>query len=131
MKKLLTILSFFMLVSTFAQEIKKPATPDFSSFGRRKAPILITNDLSGDVDGIFALVHQLLCTSSEIKGIVGTHLGNQRAWTTNGQNTSVLDQAIARAHEVMGLLDMKDQIKESVKDERFDQIMLLQQDITP
>ena len=111
MKKLLTILSFFMLVSTFAQEVKKPATPDFSSFGRRKAPILITNDLSGDVDGIFALVHQLLCTSSEIKGIVGTHLGNQRAWTTNGQNTSVLDQAIARAHEVMGLLDMKDQIK--------------------
>lgn len=111
MKKLLTVLSFFMLVSAFAQEGGKPTVPDFSSFARKRTPILITNDLSGDVDGIFALVHQLLCSSSEIKGIVGTHLGNQRAWTTNGQNMSVVDQAVARAQEVMELLDMKDQIK--------------------
>lgn len=83
---------------------------DMSSFAQKRTPVLITNDLSGDVDGIFALVHQLLCTSSDVKGIVGTHLGGQRAWTTNGQNSSVVDQAVARANEVLDLLNLTNQI---------------------
>ena len=114
MKKLYALLAVCALsLSALAQQPQGPkpqAMPDFGSMMKKRTPVLITNDLSGDVDGIFALVHQLLCTSSDVKGIVGTHLGNQRAWTTNGQNTSVVDQAVARAREVMELLDMKDQI---------------------
>ena len=113
MKKLLS-LAFcgLMAISAMAQKPEgapagpPPGAPNFGAMMAKRAPVLITNDLSGDVDGIFALVHQLLCTSSDIRGIVGTHLGNQRAWTSNGQNTSVVDQAVARAHEVMKLLDI-------------------------
>ena len=103
MKKLMfTLMALMVSIMASAQ--------DMSSFAQKRTPVLITNDLSGDVDGIFALVHQLLCTSSEVRGIVGTHLGGQRAWTTNGQNTSVVDQAVARADEVLDLLDMSHQI---------------------
>lgn len=114
MKKLVILLSVFMLsISGMAQQ---PAGPKpsgqpaggFGGFGMgKRTPVLITNDLSGDVDGIFALVHQLLCQSSDIKGIVGTHLGSQRAWTDNGKGGSVTDQAVARAKEVMDLLEIE------------------------
>lgn len=103
MKKLMFTLMALM-VSIMA------SSQDMSSFAQKRTPVLITNDLSGDVDGLFALVHQLLCTSSEVRGIVGTHLGGQRAWTTNGQNTSVVDQAVARANEVLDLLNMSHQV---------------------
>lgn len=112
MRKL--VWTFFVCACAFtvkAQQPKPAATPDFSMFGSQKTPVLITNDLSGDVDGLFALVHQLLSTRCEVRGIVGTHLSDQRAWTTNGQNTSVVDQAVSRANEVLELLGKKGQIK--------------------
>ena len=104
MKKLFAAAAFLMavLVSASAQPAGGPG--GFGAFGGPRTSVLITNDLSGDVDGIFALAHQLLCTSSEVKGIVGTHLNRQGAWTGNGQNTSVVDQAVSRAEEVLALL---------------------------
>lgn len=111
MRKVITLLAICICsLTAMAQETQTQVMVDFGSMMKKRAPVLITNDLSGDVDGIFALVHQLLCTSSDVKGIVGTHLGNERAWTSNGQNTSVVDQAVARANEVMELLNITDPI---------------------
>lgn len=51
--------------------------------GMPKGPrtaVLVDNDLCGDGDGLFHLVHQLLCTSSDVRGIVGAHVGAQQSW---------------------------------------------------
>lgn len=37
-----------------------------------RARVMIVNDLSGDIDGLFATVHALLSPSTDIRGIVGT-----------------------------------------------------------
>jgi purine nucleosidase len=45
------------------------------AFARKLGPrirVMIANDLSGDLDGLFATVHALLSTSAEVRGIVGT-----------------------------------------------------------
>lgn len=42
--------------------------------GPRSRTIFV-NDLSGDIDGLFACVHQILSPSTELRGIVGTAAG--------------------------------------------------------
>jgi len=37
-----------------------------------RARVIYVNDLSGDIDGLFATVHMILSTSVELRGIVGT-----------------------------------------------------------
>lgn len=37
-----------------------------------RARVMVVNDLSGDIDGLFATVHALLSPSAEVRGIVGT-----------------------------------------------------------
>lgn len=101
---LATIMSLTLLAQAQTSNVA-PRAP------QKRVNVLITNDLSGDVDGIFALVHQILSTSCEIKGIVGTHLGSGRAWAGNDQQKTVTDQAVERANEVLDLLNMSGQIK--------------------
>lgn len=97
-----------MSLSLFAQSPNSNVTPRTP---QKRVSVLITNDLSGDVDGIFALVHQLLSTSSEIKGIVGTHLGGGRAWAGNDRQKTATSLAVERANEVLDLLDMSGKVK--------------------
>src|ERR1043166_8916649 len=45
------------------------------AFARKMGPrcrVMVVNDLSGDIDGLFATVHALLSSSAEVRGIVGT-----------------------------------------------------------
>src|ERR1043166_5875969 len=45
------------------------------AFARKLGPrvrVMVVNDLSGDIDGLFATVHALLSSSAEVRGIVGT-----------------------------------------------------------
>ncbi len=78
---------------------------------QKRTSVLITNDLSGDVDGMFALAHQLLCKSVDVRGIVGTHLGDMPAWARGkDEGKSVVDIAVDRANEMLDLLDMHGQI---------------------
>ena len=41
---------------------------------KTKVKVVVDNDFCGDPDGLFQLVHQLLCTTCDIRGIVGGHL---------------------------------------------------------
>ena len=101
-----------MALSAMAQpQGDRPQRPDgpppgggFPGFGGKRVSVLITNDLSGDVDGLFALAHQLMCSSSDIRGIVGTHLGGSRFTWGGNSGSSVVEQACDRAHEVLDLL---------------------------
>ena len=39
-----------------------------------KVRVVIDNDYCGDPDGLFQLTHQLLCTTCDIRGIIGSRL---------------------------------------------------------
>ena len=82
------------------------------SFGKRVS-VLVDNDLCGDGDGLFHMVHQLLCTSSDVKGIVGAHVGaSSQAWgqtsKEGGKNNAEI--SASRAEEILDLLGMAGQV---------------------
>ena len=60
-----------------AQSGRSPFAP---GSGPRKR-VLFINDLSGDVDGLFATVHALLSPSIDLRGIIGTTTGTPRETT--------------------------------------------------
>lgn len=72
-----------------------------------RVKILIDNDLCGDGDGLFHLVHQMLCTSSDVRGIVGAHVGaRSQAWgQTSGEAAARnnADISVSRANEILEL----------------------------
>lgn len=83
--------------------------------GMPKGPrtaVLVDNDLCGDGDGLFHLVHQLLCTSSDVRGIVGAHVGAQQSWNQS-QNEAKKNNAeisVSRAKEIVELCGKSGQI---------------------
>ena len=74
----------------------------------KRVNVIVDNDLCGDGDGLFHLVHQLLCGSSDVKGIVGAHLGTGRHWG-GSESENKLNNAeisVSRANEILDLLGM-------------------------
>ena len=52
-----------------------PGPGSAKAFARKMGPrcrVMVVNDLSGDIDGLFATVHALLSSSAEVRRIVGT-----------------------------------------------------------
>jgi len=90
-KRILLILSAGLLLSaaSFAQ-------PGASRVDRRPK-IIVDNDFCGDPDGLFALAHQVLCESVNIRGIVGAHLNSSMGGSGN--------QAEASVEKAVGLLE--------------------------
>lgn len=41
---------------------------------RARARVIVDNDFSGDPDDLFQLAHHLLCSSVDIRGVIGSHL---------------------------------------------------------
>ena len=60
--------------ATAASASTAPAGSPFPKGGPR-ARVLFVNDLSGDVDGLFAAAHALLSPSIELRGMIGTSAG--------------------------------------------------------
>lgn len=69
----------------------------FKPFAGPRNRVLFVNDLSGDVDGLFAAVHQILSPSAELRGIVGTF---------KGQPDETAEKSAALAREILGLMGM-------------------------
>lgn len=74
----------------------------------RRVKVIIDNDLCGDADGLFALAHQVLCESVNIRGIVGAHLGG-RGGFSNASNTA--EASCEKANEILELAGLKGKIK--------------------
>lgn len=74
----------------------------------KRVDVIVDNDLCGDGDGLFHLVHQLLCTSSDVKGVVGAHLGTSRHWGASESENKLNNAEISvnRANEILELLGM-------------------------
>ena len=77
-----------------------------------RTAVLVDNDLCGDGDGLFHLVHQLLCTSSDVRGIVGAHVGVHQSWNQSKTETqrNNAEISVARALEVAELCGKAGQI---------------------
>ena len=86
--------------------------PQMQQGGRVK--VLIDNDLCGDGDGLFHLVHQMLCTSSDVRGIVGAHVGaRSQAWGQSGNEAAATNNAeisVSRANEILELVGKAGQV---------------------
>lgn len=97
MKRIIT-LATAMLISVFAFS-------QITSEGPR-TKVLIDNDLCGDGDGLFHLVHQLLCNSSDVRGIVGAHIGTGRSWNQGRgeQQKNNAEISVSRANEILELV---------------------------
>lgn len=73
----------------------------------KRMRIIIDNDFSGDVDGLFQLAHHLMCPSVEICGIIGSHL---TAWPGINEDDPAVQnsthRAVAKAREVVELMGL-------------------------
>lgn len=86
-----------------------PANAQPQSRGPRTA-VLVDNDLCGDFDGLYHLAHQLLCTSSDVRGVVGANLGSQRAWARAEGQKNNAEISVQKALEVIELCGRTGQI---------------------
>ena len=104
MKRFLSSFILFGLLAgaAFAQPQRPEQRED------RRTKVIIDNDLCGDADGLFALAHQLLCKSVNIRGIVGAHLG-PRGGFSNAANTA--QASVEKANEIVEALGMTGQFK--------------------
>lgn len=57
-------------------DILSPDKP-FSSLAGPRSRVLYVNDVSGDTDGFFATVHQILSSTAELRHMVGTDAGGK------------------------------------------------------
>lgn len=79
----------------------------------KRVSVLVDNDLCGDGDGLFHMVHQLLCTSSDVRGIVGAHVGaSSQAWgqTSGEARKNNAEISAGRAEEILELIGQKGKV---------------------
>ncbi len=84
-------------LSALASTFTPPAGP--------RARMVYLNDLSGDIDGLFATVHMALSPSIDLRAIVGTSAGGEA-----GKNNSAQDAANI-ASEMLAKMALKGKIK--------------------
>lgn len=100
---LFSVAFFFVSVSSYAQ------APHAGRHEDMRVKVIVDNDLSGDPDGLFALVHQVLCPSVNIRGIIGAHLGKNMGFGSGDVNTA--QAAADNAEEILEHLGKKGEIK--------------------
>lgn len=70
----------------------------FKPLGGARSRVIFVNDLSGDVDGLFAAVHQIISPSAELRGIVGT---------STGLPGETAEKSASLARDILDLMDMR------------------------
>ena len=104
MRKILAlVLAILLTVSQFASAQGRP------QMGDRRPKVIVDNDLCGDPDGLFALAHQVLCESANLRGIVGAHLGAMHGGLVQGSNQA--DASVQKAHELLDVMGLDDRFK--------------------
>jgi purine nucleosidase len=89
------------LAATAAISARAIAAP-FKPFLGPRARVMIVNDISGDVDGLFSTVHALLSPSTEICGIIGTGTSSK---------TEMPVRSAELAREILKLMGLTGKIK--------------------
>jgi purine nucleosidase len=65
-----------MALAGMALPWRAGAAPVFAPLAGPRARVFYCNDLSGDIDGLFATVHMVLSRSVDLRGVVGTGTGS-------------------------------------------------------
>lgn len=88
-----------------AEPVAKPSLSvrrPFVPFGGPRSRVVFVNDLSGDVDGLFAAVHQILTPTAQLRAIVGTAAG--------GGKDETAGRSVELANEILRLMGRTGQI---------------------
>lgn len=74
-----------------------------------KMKVVIDNDFCGDPDGLFQLVHQLMCRTCEVKAIIGGHLTDNAGFTENRDTQAT--ESCEKANKILELMGLSGKIK--------------------
>ncbi|HEX7853541.1 MAG TPA: nucleoside hydrolase [Sphingobium sp.] len=77
------------------ETVKEPLSKPYAPPAGPRSRLIFVNDLSGDIDGLFATVHAILSPTSQLRGIIGTGTGRK-------DETAARSAALAR--EMLGLM---------------------------
>jgi hypothetical protein len=98
----------FAVFACFAGRDAAKASSDRAS-AKPPAPVadarsrtIVVNDLSGDIDGLFATVHQAMSTSTELRAVVGTQ---------TGRPGETAERSADFAHEMLRLMGLSERVK--------------------
>ncbi len=69
--------------------------------------LILDNDYAGDPDGLFQLAHHMLCTSVEVRLIIGSHLHEHESWADVPDQAA---QASTKAAELLEVLGMQGRV---------------------
>jgi hypothetical protein len=97
------------LTSQAAGAAGKPASTTAKTGGSKafapsmgpRCRVMVVNDLSGDIDGLFATVHALLSSSAEVRGIVGT---------AAQQASETAQMSVQKAEEILRLMSLSGKV---------------------
>lgn len=77
------------------------AMKPFAPFAGPRCRVVYVNDLSGDVDGLFATVHMILSTSVDLRAIVGTGTNNTMGPTASHETAA---RSVELGNEMLRLM---------------------------
>lgn len=100
------IVSLFAAVSVSAQNTA--VISEMDPFVKSRYRVIVDNDFGGDPDGLFQLVHQILSPSTEIRGIIGSHLKQGDPFDSS---TITAENAVKKVHETLTIMNLKDKFK--------------------
>ncbi|SEQ44942.1 Inosine-uridine preferring nucleoside hydrolase [Epilithonimonas lactis] len=102
MKSFFNIVSFFAAMAVSAQS--PPVISEMDKYIKPRYRVIVDNDFGGDPDGLFQLVHQILSPSTEIRGIIGSHLKPGDAFD---KSNITAENAVKKINETLEVMNLK------------------------
>ncbi|WP_427874399.1 nucleoside hydrolase [Flavobacterium sp. MMS24-S5] len=98
------LILIFSLWTGFVSQAQSTAKNSFSKdLVVPRMRVIVDNDFSGDPDGLFQLVHQILSPSAEIRGIIGSHLKPGDGFDSSSETATNAVKKVKELLEVMKL----------------------------
>lgn len=104
------IFSVIILASLLTASVLKAQNANEPFEVGKRYSVIIDNDFCGDPDGLFQLVHHVLSTSCDIKGIIGAH-HNGFSFFRDLQGKDDAEKSVNKVNEALELMGLKDQLK--------------------
>ncbi|WP_267403049.1 MULTISPECIES: nucleoside hydrolase [unclassified Chryseobacterium] len=106
MKSIFNIVSFFTAMAVSAQSTA--VISEMDKYVKPRYRVIVDNDFGGDPDGLFQLVHQILSPSTEIRGIIGSHL---KPGDPFDSSKITAENAVKKVSETLDVMNLKNQFK--------------------
>ncbi len=106
MKSIFNIVSFFTAMAVSAQSTA--VISEMDKYVKPRYRVIVDNDFGGDPDGLFQLVHQILSPSTEICGIIGSHL---KPGDPFDSSKITAKNAVKKVSETLDVMNLKNQFK--------------------